>query len=242
MKVPLWLPFGLLGALALAIWVAVWAVNEAKIAKAELGRQEEAHELEVAGIQQAHAVEARDLKAKESLAQRRLGEALKAAGVKGTTIATVTGTTGPVQAGGAAPSGPAPATAPADPSAAGPGRACLLYEGEQGEIRVSGAAARTEAGNVAIDAQADAYGAGRHLFGGQLHLDARYLKPERPDRDLGLGIGLAAVGGRDGLMLGPGAALPTLDLWLFRLDTSVGLTFGNGSWAATGTALVRRAR
>lgn len=231
MRLPWQIPAALLAALGVAIWVAIECYSFGGRAVRELARLEESNKLEAAKIQQAHAVEVRELKAKDNLSQRRLADALKAAGIKSTPIVTVSGSTGPVPASGAVPPGPAPATPASGSSPVAGGPVCLLFAGEQGEIRVTSAAAKTQAGNIAIDAQADAYASGRHLFGGPLHLDARFLKPPASGRGPGWGIG-GALSVADRFRTGLAFAPSSFDaLWL-RWDSSLSLqcdptTFGN---------------
>lgn len=248
MKLPWQIPAVLLVALALASWLAIAGWGRAGDARRELARSEESHKLEVAGIQQAHAVAVLDLKAESNLSQRRLGEALAAAGIHSTPFVTVSGSTGPVHAGGeglASAHPTAPAAGSGFPSSGAEQRVCLLYAGEDGEIRVTGAAAKTQAGNVAIDAEASAFGLNpeRKLFGGPLHLDAKYLSPQVPGpRGAGWGIGATIVGGRDGFTVGPAFAAPSLRLLGIQLEPTAAFTMHrSGDWNAVGQVIFRRA-
>lgn len=241
---------GLAVAAVVAVYVAILGWQRAAVERREAVRAGESYRLEVAGIQQAHLVEVRDLRAEQSLVQRRLGKALSAAGVDSFPVATVAGSTGPVRVDGAAaaPSsaaGPVPAPpAPALPPAGAGGPVCILRAGESGEIRVSGAAALTDAGNVALDGEAWAYGLEpeRRLFGGTLHIDARLAVQPSIQRGPGWGVGAGALAGRDGLRFGPVVSAPPIRLWLVQAEPSAALYLGGGSWQASGAVVLRRIR
>jgi hypothetical protein len=120
--------------------------------------------------------------------------------------------------------------------------ACLLGPDDEGEIRVSGVALKTEAGNVIVTAEADAWRVKPEtlLFEGELHLKVDYLKPPAPARGPGWGGGLALTGGRHGWAVGPLVASPPLSLWRFQLEPAAGVTLGSsGEWNALGQVLVR---
>lgn len=222
--------------------------------KAELARADEAHGLELAGVQQAHEATQEALqrelddqvRAKGYLSDA-LAKALKAA-PHATPIASATGSTGPVHVDGGAlpPSALVPAAgteAPSPPSV--PASVCLLSPDDSGEIRVSGVALRTVAGNVVIAAQAEAWRVTANspqtrLFGGELHLDAKYLKPPSPPREAGWGSGIALTVGRRGWAVGPAVAIPPLSLWRLQLEPSAALTLGaGGEFAGVGQVIGR---
>lgn len=210
MKIPPWLSLQVveLAAMGGLVWLLAAKCDAESQAKARAAKADEAVELAKHEIQTAKEASEREMKAQENLAQRRLGEALAKAGIKGKTVFVATGSTGPVTVGGTPlPSGPgsAPGSSGGASSPSPAGRACVLYRGEHGEIRVSAAGVKTKAGNVAIDGQADAYALSpeRHLFGGPLKLDVK-VSPQGPDsRSAGWGVGAAVLlnGGLGGRLL-----------------------------------------
>ena len=222
---------GLSAALAVAILVAALGWRRAREAGREAARAAESYRLEVAGIQQARLVEADALRAEQTMTQRRLGESLARAGVAFSPIATVSGTTGPVHvddaaaapssAAGLVPAAPASALPPA--GAGGP--VCLLRSGDDGEIRVSGAAALTEGGNVAMDGEAWAYGLSpeRRLFGGPLRLDLALAVRPGAERRPGWAVGGAVLGSPDGWRYGPAVAVPPMRLRWVQVEPSAAL-------------------
>ena len=266
MKIPAWLTAQLATLVGVGVlaFLLVGQCNRARDleqaiadAKAQVAKETEAHALDVAGIEQAHeatlaALQATlaDYKARGDALANALAQAMKVA-PNSTPIATASGSTGPVQVGGsgtALPPGPtiaAPVAAggtalPPQPPPAVP--ACLLSVGDTGEIRTSGAALRTESGNVIIIAQAEAWrlNPDRPLFGGELHLKADYLKPPEPARGPGWGGGLAISGGRHGWTMGPVIASPPLTLWRLSFEPSAGISLGSsGEWLATAQMLAR---
>lgn len=172
-----------------------------------------------------------------------LGKALAAA-PHAKPLGTASGSTGPVPViGGPVPSGSATAagtTGPPPPLVPAP--VCLLGPDDEGEIRVSGVALKTEAGNVIVTAEADAWRVKPEtlLFEGELHLQVDYAKPPAPARGPGWGGGLAVAGGRHGWSVGPVIASPPLNLWRLQFDPSAGITVGSaGEWSAIAQALVR---
>jgi len=115
-------------------------------------------------------------------------------------VIVVQGSTGQVVAGGS------PAGGPGAPEAGGglgasslpaapPARDCLLRTGDSGEVRVSGAALKSDAGAVAVVGVAEAWGNGARLFGGPLRLEVAGLKPPRlPGWSYGIGVGATTHG------------------------------------------------
>ena len=263
MKFPGWITLQLatLTAVALLAFALVTQTNrirtlqaEKEAAAAALVKGDEAHRLEVAGLKLAHeasqeALE-RDLEEErqaKGILANALAKALEAA-PRAKPIGSATGSTGPVHVDGGAspPSVPVPAgctVAPSPPTVQP--SVCLLSPGDSGEIRVSGVALRTEAGNVALVAQAEAWRVTANspqtrLFSGELHLDAKYLKPPETIRGSSWGIGAAVAGGRFGWAAGPAIAVPTYDLWRLHLDLSAGVLLGpGGEWVATSTVIGR---
>ena len=199
-------------------------------AKAALQKADESHRLEVAGIQEANAVEADELRKAKNSALEALNASLEALKVKSRPIVVVRGSTGPVTAGGALPPGPAPVAGGGQtlPPDAPPAQVCLLRPGDKGEIRVTGAAVKTQAGNVAVEADAEAWRLepDSKLFGGPLHLEVKYQAPPAPAREVGWGGGLALAVGSRGWAAGPAVASPPLHLWRLQLEPSAGLTLG----------------
>lgn len=247
MKVPAWFTFVSLAAVGVLAFLLVSQCEAARAAKAEAFAVREQRTLDAAGIQSARK-ETEEALRRGNLLADALGDALRKAGVKGKVIATASGSTGPVIVGGEAlvgPPPPAPSAAPAQapevtPSTSGVGPACLLHVGERAEIRASAAVAETNAGNVAVKAQADAYALNpeRRLFGGELHLDAKFLSPQVPgSRTAGWGSGLAMTLGRRGWAWGPVIASPPLSLWRLQMEPTAAITLGaGGEW--TGVAQV----
>lgn len=248
---------------AVGVLALLWVVsrNEVRSLKAEkaqaeaaLKRADEAHGLELAGVQQAK-------EATQETLQRELDDQVRAKGYLADALAralqaaphakpigSATGSTGPVHVDGGAlpPSVPVPAAgteAPSPPSV--PASVCLLGPDDSGEIRVSGVALRTVAGNVVIAAQAEAWRVTANspqtrLFGGELHLDAKYLKPPPPPREAGWGSGAALTVGRRGWAVGPVLATPPLSLWRLQLEPSAALTLGpGGEFAGVGQVIGR---
>jgi hypothetical protein len=260
MKWPLWLSTQLLtlagiGVLAFLLMGQCNRVRDLKAAAAAViaaqAKDAEAADLKVKGVETAAATSQAALQATidgyrargDALADA-LAVALKASpGAK--PVASATGSTGPVHvdAGAAPSSAPVPAAGTvAPPSSTVPASVCLLRPGDEGEIRVSGAALKTEAGNTIVVAQGEAWrlNPDARLFGGELHLSASYLKPPDPARAPGWGGGLEITGGRHGWAWGPVVASPPLSIWRLQVDPSVGLTLGSaGEWNATAQALVR---
>lgn len=236
MTLPRWLPLALLGALVAALWYGLSQRARVKEIARIVEQEREVAALVKAGIQLAREVTERDLRGQLELTQRRLA----AMGIRSTPVAAVRGTTGPV--GAAAPSGRAPPTAPEVPPASGPGAACLFAAGDVGEIRVSGGAVRTEAGNIVVDGRADAYALDpeRHLFGGALRLDVAIPKPSQETRGSRWGSGLVVAAGRDGWSVGPALASPPFSVLGLRFEPSAAFTLGSqGQWSAVGAVIVR---
>ena len=175
-----------------------------------------------------------------------LGDALKKAKTKATIIAHATGTTGPVQVGGrvseAAPIAARDTGSEAPPSSSEPGPACVLRLGDSGEVRVSGVALRTGAGNIVVEGTAEAWrlNPDARLFGGPLKIDAAYLSPQVPGRGPGWGSGIALTVGRHGWTAGPVLAIPPLTLWRLQLEPAAALTLGSGGeFVASGWVIGR---
>lgn len=212
---PWWLPLALLAALALAIALGVGQCQARQAAEAETKRVGEAARLERDGFQVART----DLETARDMALDDLSKALANQGIHSKPVVIVDGTTGPV--GGPGLTAPSPSSGPAQAPAAGgtsPAAGCLLTDKDQGEIRVSGGAVKTDAGNYVVQGQADAYALNpeRHLFGGPLHLNVHVPpSPVPPASQQGPGAGWAVTIGADRIRTGPVAALPSFRaLWL----------------------------
>ena len=245
-------------ALALLVVLAlVWAWNGQRRAAGEAERALEAAELRAAGMAVAGEATARQLRAR--VAELEAGSADLAAELErvrraapgARPVGTATATTGPVPAGGparppwpCAPVAPCPMPpeAPAGPTVPAQALpACLLAPGDTGEVRVSGAALATRAGNLAVVGAAEAWrlepGPPARLFGGPLQVD---VVREKQRAGPGWGVGLVASAGRAGWSAGPAISPPPLALFGLQLEALVGAGVGQGGeWAATAAGLVR---
>jgi hypothetical protein len=226
------------------------AAARARAAELELRRQAEARELEAEGLLVAERRKAGWLEenAAELLDQHhelaaevdRLRRALPGA----RPVATVDLRTGPVAVspGPRAQEGAAAAQRHDPLAADGAGApSCVLYEGDQGEVRVAGVVYETKAGNrvplLALEAwrlNPDAL-----LFGGVARGAWTEREPDPPERLPGWGGGVVVVGG-EGWAVGPAVAAPPLRLWRLQLEASAGAAAGpSGTWGAVATAIGR---
>jgi hypothetical protein len=239
------LPSTLLLAALVALCAFGWmrACNQASRARADVERTRQEGTLAAAGIATAAEVDRRALAGRLEAAERYVAglEAqvrraqVAVPGLK--PVAVVIGSTGPVQVGGAS-SGAAPEPGegpPTPPVAASPGRECLLEPGDQGEIRVSGAALESRAGAVAVVGAAEAWRLrpDRLLFGGPLHLEvSTEARARAPGWAYGLGGGISDRGALGAVLVQtPPATIPLVHwparAWFLAAGgTSQGLILG----------------
>jgi hypothetical protein len=245
------------------------AWNEQRLAARAAVRLAEAAELRAKGF--GAAIEVKEAQLRERIASeaglKAEVERLKKASPGARPVAVVSGTTGPVAAGGTprpswpcSPAAPCRLTAP-EKSEAPPGGAsaepphdaapgmnlapttpvCLLAEGDTGEVRGTAAAMRTRPGNLVVVGTAEAWrilpAPATRLFRGRLELDVSAVGPPRA---LGWGVGLYVGISRDGWAAGPALALPPVRWRGWQADVSVGAGVGpGGAWQGAGTAVLR---
>jgi hypothetical protein len=224
-------------AIVVAVLAVVWSLNRGRGLSRELAAEKERHALELAGVNVAHQVE------RDAIMQDLMGEAaasaslaeelarIQAAAPGAKPIGVAHGGTGRIRVGPAAggsvtPSPPAedPGTSPSVPASCPP---CRLVAGDELEIRVSGAALETAAGNVAVAAAASTWrypaggGAPELLVEGPLKLDVKI--PERAGGPgWGFGPMVAGFAGPNGggWLVGAVAATPSVRL-LFGVEGSL---------------------
>jgi hypothetical protein len=240
--------------IGLALVVAAW--NGQRLARSEAERAREAAELARVGVSVAADATERQLRVRlADLTETSHALAEELARVQAATpgarpVAVASGTTGPTPAGGALrpgwPCAPvAPCSQPAEsgtPTTVAPPSACLLSAGDQGEVRVEGAALRTRAGNAVVVGAASAWrvspGPAARLFGGPLHLEVSVAAPARP---LGWGVGLMASAGSGGVVVGPMLSPPPWSVLGLQVEVFAGGGVGPaGDWTAAASLLVRR--
>lgn len=245
--------------------VVAWRLDAGRRAQGELARHLEAELLEQQGVMAATQARAAGLEAAlrmAAAASEDLGAEL--ARVRGAApgarpVLVAKGSTGPVKAGGLPRAheerGPA-ATGEEQAGAAGPQShdpraaerpttpACLLAEGDLGEIRTAVAGLETRAGNLVVVGAAEAWrlepGPAVRLFGGPLRLEATV---EQRGAGPGWGGGGYVAAGRRGWLAGPALSPPPWRVWRYQLELTAGGGLGpGGEWGAGGTVLARRWR
>jgi hypothetical protein len=230
------------------------AAERARAAELELRRQAEARELEAEGLLVAERRKAGWLEenAAELLDQHHELAAevdrLRRASPGARPVATVDLRTGPaaVSPGPRAQEGAAAAQRHDPLAAAGAGApSCVLYEGDQGEVRVAGVVYETKAGNRVPILSLEAWRLAPEalLFGGPVRADLSRLStlaPEPPEREAGWGGGVVALGTGQGWAVGPLVAAPPLRLWRVQVEAAGGAAAGpSGTWGAVATAIGR---
>lgn len=242
-------------AVGIAVAAIVWALNRGRAASRELAREREERALEVAGLNVAHQTERGELlagliaEAEKSAALAEELARIQTAAPGARPVATAHGSTGRIPVGPAAgttaPSSP-PAAGVADPPPvpASPScPPCRLVAGDGLEIRASGAALETRAGNVVVGAVASAWrhpaegGEPERLVEGPLKLEVQVQEAARAP---GWGAGAVVVGGRSGWWVGPLLAPPPLRLFGMEAALLVGAGVGGaGEWGGLAGGLVR---
>jgi hypothetical protein len=236
------------------LWLA-WQLNAGRESEATARRLADEARLRAEGILVVEQAKGRDLEAEA----RRLGarvpelEAELERARKAAPGARVTGTvstsTGGVVAGGSPRPGPAcpaaapPAAAPAPPSGP-PAPACVLADGDVGEIRVDQVAMETREGAQLLVGSTSAWrldpGPATKVMSGSFRSALSTAKTEPPPAPPGWGAGLYAGVSREGWALGPALALPPARLWALQLEVVLGAGVGPGGvWTGAGTALAR---
>lgn len=254
--------------------VVAWRLDSGRRAEGAVARLAEAEVLRLKKVEVAAQEREAQLKA-------RLGEAVafaeglgaelarvRAAAPGARTVLVARGSTGPVKAGGLprAPEerGPAAGEGEEQAEAAGPqshdpqaaerpaAPACLLAEGDLGEVRAAVAGLETRAGNLVVVGAAEAWRVSpppaARLFGGPLRLEAAV--EERGGGPGGWGGGARVQAGRRGVLAGPALALPPWHLWRYQLEATADGVIevdrpapGQGrEWYVGGTLLLRRWR
>jgi hypothetical protein len=229
--------------------------DRARAAELELRRQAEARELEAEGLLVAERRKAGWLEenAAELLDQHHELAAevdrLRRASPGARPVATVDLRTGPaaVSPGPRAQEGAAAAQRHDPLAADGAGApSCVLYEGDQGEVRVAGVVYETKAGNRVPILSLEAWRLTppeAPLFGGPVRADLSRLStlaPEPPEREAGWGGGVVALGTGQGWAVGPLVAAPPLRLWRVQVEAAGGAAAGpSGTWGAVATAIGR---
>ncbi len=252
--------------------VMAWRLDAGRRAQGEAARLAEAEQLRQRGVAAAAQERARGL-------ERALREAVAASEDLGAELARVRvaapgarpvlvakGSTGPVkagglpralegrglaaqgeeQAGGAGPQSHDPPAAESPPSPA-----CLLAEGDEGEIRTAVAGLETRAGNLVVVGAAEAWRLtppATRLFGGPLRLEATV--EERADSGPGWGGGARVQAGRRGVLVGPALSPPPWRVWRYQLEIQADAVLelstpapGAGrEWAVGASVLGRRWR
>jgi hypothetical protein len=248
--------------LVVAALAVTWKLDQgrraaagARAAELELRRQAEARELEAEGLLVAARRKAGWLEenAAELLDQHHELAAevdrLRRASPGARPVATVDLRTGPVAVspGPRAQDGAAVAQRHDPQAADGAGApSCVLYEGDEGEVRVAGLVDETRAGNRVPMLLLEAWRLTppeRRIFGGLARADlSRWTErePDPPERLPGWGGGVVVVGGREGWAVGPAVAAPPLRLWRLQLEALAGAAAGpSGTWGAVATAIGR---
>ncbi len=159
--------------------------------------------------------------------------------------------TGSVPASGAARPQP-PTTCPPVPAPAPPPEreeepACLLAEGDLGEVRMESVELQTKAGNHVVVAALSAWRLSPEpatvLLHGPAEAPLSRAAEERPPdpRGLSLGLGLTGAVGPEGWMVGPLVGAPPRDALGLRWELMGGAAFGpSGGWVASLSLLGRR--
>lgn len=228
---------------AVVAGVLAWKLDLGRRAASELARETEKENLRLKGVIAQNQVSEAKLKADaETLARHNAEfaaelERVKKAAPDARPVAVSHATTGRVEAGGT----PVPPSSAATPATSA---ACLLRQGDIGEVRVDSATLQTRAGNVVMIGAASAWRLSpepeTRLFGGALKIEGSV---ERVPLLPGWGFGATAWAGRSGWMVGPAASLPPFRLWGLQGELSAGASLGpSGEWGVGATALVRRWR
>jgi hypothetical protein len=230
------------------------AAERARAAEAELARVAEAEKLEAQQLLVAERVRTGELEAgAKELLERHAAlaadvERLRRASPGARPVVTVDLRTGPVAVspGPRAQEGAAAAQRHDPLAADGAGApSCVLYEGDQGEVRVAGVVFETKAGNRVPILSLEAWRLAPEalLFGGPVRADLSRLStlaPEPPEREAGWGGGVVALGTGQGWAVGPLVAAPPLRLWRVQVEAAGGAAAGpSGTWGAVATAIGR---
>jgi hypothetical protein len=236
--------------------VLAWRLDAGRRAEADRARLEAEARLRAEGllvVEQARAhgleKEARRLAGQNEDLAAEL-ERARAAAPGARVTGTVTASTGPRPAGGAPRPGPVvyrcePAPgAPAAPPAGPPPPACVLADGDVGEIRVDQVALETREGAQLLVGAASVWrldpAPRSKVMSGGFQATLSTAKEEAPPAPPGWGAGLYAGAGRDGWVLGPAIGLPPARFWGLQAEVVIGAGVGpSGAWNGAGTALLR---
>lgn len=249
-KIPWWVtPLAILVAVA----AVVWALNRGRTASRELAREREERALEIAGLNVAHQVE-RDALLNDLIGEAKASAALaeelariQAAAPGAKPIAVAHGSTpwkpvGPA-AGSASTSPPAVGVDVPSPVPASSCPPCRLWVGDEIQVRASGAALETDAGNYVVGAAASVWrrpaggGEEERLHDERLRLE---VKVEEQGARPGWGAGVVVVGGRNGYWIGPLASPPPIRLWGLEAALLLGAGVGGaGEWGGLAGGLLR---
>jgi hypothetical protein len=244
------LPVVLLAGLVVATYFGVGYLNALRGRADAAERKAEQADLRAKGFAVAADTSQKHLDATAAANQLLQAEVerLKKASPGAHVVGTVTGTTGvvalpiPPQA---LPSDSSPPASGGVASAAGPlpARPCALYFDEPLEIRIDGAAMKTEGGNLVLAGVASLWILPRGDTGTRKVLDAPLslkVQAAAPEKSAGWGAGVLALAGRDGWALGPAASPPPLRFLGLELELLVGAAAGpGGNWNAAALGLVR---
>jgi hypothetical protein len=234
--------------------VLAWRLDAGRRAEADRARLAEEAQLRAEGLLVVEQVRSRalDLEARRLAGQNadlsaeleRARRAAPGARVTG----TVSASTGPRPAGGAPRPGQVVYRCETEPGAAPPAGppppACILADGDVGEIRVDQVELETREGaRVLVGAASvwrlDPAPQAKVMAGGFQAPLSVAKEPARPAPP-GWGAGLYAGVSRDGWALGPALALPPARLLGMQGEVVLGVGVGpSGAWQGSGVALVR---
>jgi hypothetical protein len=175
-------------------------------------------------------------------------ERLKKASPGAHVVGTVTGTTGvvalPIPPQALPVDSSPPASGGGVASAAGPlpPRPCAFYFDEPLEIRIDGAAMKTEGGNLVLAGVASLWILPRGETETRKILDAPLslkVSAAAPEKTMGWGAGLLATGGSGGASAGPLLAFPPATWLGIEWNALVGAAVGVQKFDLVGAAFVR---
>lgn len=243
---------------ALLVVVAVlltWRLEEGRVAQAEAARLAQEARLRAEGLLVVEQAKAKGLEAEaERLAGQNAElaaelERARAAAPGAKVSGTISARTGPRPASGEPRPGPAfyrcePGPAgPAAPPAEEP-PACLLAEGDLGEVVVNQVELETKDGARVVAGAAQAWRTHpwppTRLFGGGFQAQLSAAKGEQERAAPGWGAGVWLGVGREGWAAGPAVAVPPVRLGPVQLELVVGAGLGSGGvWQGGASGIVR---
>jgi hypothetical protein len=234
------LPWVLAVALALGcVSTIIYAIRQERAANAQVSRETEAARLReedlkgVVLVEQKRARDVEDALQKAMARNSELETAVKRArksspGAKA--VAMVQASTGPLVA----------SSSPELPQQTYDRRPCLVYDGDQLDLRIDEALLKTRAGNQLVVGTASVWRLEpeARIAGGPFEGRVSTASGERdePVRRAGWGVGPSVWGSSSGLAYGAVLSPPPLDMWRLQMEVAAGLGFGDGG--VSGSALV----